>query len=75
MSIVHCFRYESERDTEMLADRSSCKLQERGGKCVRTLDCRVILVEEVALDQLDRETRFTNATAADHHQLVFSREL
>jgi len=41
----------------------------------RTLNCRIILVDEMALDQLDGEARFTDATASDHHQLIFSQEL
>lgn len=41
----------------------------------RTLDCWIILVDEMALDQLDGEARFTDATTSDHHQLVFSEEL
>jgi hypothetical protein len=40
-----------------------------------TLDCRVVLVYEVALNQLDSQTRLSDSTAADYHQLVFSEEL
>ena len=41
----------------------------------RTFDGRVILVDEMALDQLDRQTRFTDATTADDDELVLSQEL
>ena len=41
----------------------------------RTLNGRVIFVDEMRLDQLDCEARLADATTADHHQLVFSREL
>lgn len=44
-------------------------------KTGRTFDCRVVLVDEVALDELDGQTRFTDTTTADHHQLVLSQEL
>lgn len=40
-----------------------------------TLDGRVVLVDEVALDQLDRQTRLSDSTAADYYQLVFSEKL
>lgn len=42
---------------------------------MRTLNCRVILVNEVGLDQLDREARLADTTSADYHQLVFSSKL
>jgi hypothetical protein len=42
---------------------------------VLTLDGRVVLVYEVALDQLDSQTRLSDSTAADYHQLVFSEKL
>lgn len=35
----------------------------------------IILVDEVALDQLDGQARLSHTTAADHDQLVFSEEL
>lgn len=40
-----------------------------------TLDGRIILVDEMALNQLDRKTRFTDTTSTNDHQLVFSQEL
>ena len=40
-----------------------------------TFDGRVILVYEVALDELDGQTRLSHTTAAYHHQLVLSKEL
>ena len=42
---------------------------------MRTLNCRVILVDKVGLDELDREARLADATAADHDQLVVSGKL
>jgi hypothetical protein len=47
----------------------------RGGSEKLTLDGRVILVYEVALDQLDSQTRLSDSTAADYHELVFSEKL
>jgi hypothetical protein len=40
-----------------------------------TLNGRVVLVYEVALDQLDGQTRLSDSTAADYHQLVLAEEL
>jgi hypothetical protein len=40
-----------------------------------TLNGRVVLVYEVALDQLDGQTRLSDTTAADYHQLVLAEEL
>ena len=42
---------------------------------MRTLNSRVVFVDEMALDQLDGETRLADTTTADHDQLVFSRKL
>jgi hypothetical protein len=42
---------------------------------VLTLDGRIVLVYEVALDQLDSQTRLSDSTAADNYQLVFSEKL
>lgn len=44
-------------------------------KLVRTLNCRIIFVDEMALDELDGKARFTDATASNHDQLVLSQEL
>lgn len=41
----------------------------------RTFNCRIILIDEVALDQLDGQARFTDTTAADNYQLILSQEL
>lgn len=67
--MTHCLRYES-------ADGASVRARLLGGAAGgRTFNGRVILVDEVALDQLDGQAGFTHASAADHHQLVFSEEL
>lgn len=39
---------------------------------LRTLNRWVILVDEMALDQLDSEAGFSYTTAADHYQFVLS---
>lgn len=44
-------------------------------KTGRTFDCRVVLVDEMALDELDGQTRFTDTTTTNHDQLVLSQEL
>lgn len=41
----------------------------------RTFNCRIILVDKVALDQLDGQARFTDTTTADNYQLILSQEL
>lgn len=41
----------------------------------RTFNCRVVFVDEMTLDQLDGQARFTDTTAADHNQLIFSEKL
>lgn len=40
-----------------------------------TLDGRIILVNEVALDELDGQARLADTTTADDNQLVFAQEL
>lgn len=40
-----------------------------------TFNRRVIFVNEVALDQLNRQARLSDTTTTDNHQLVFSEEL
>ena len=42
---------------------------------VRTFDCGVILVDEVALDELDREARLADTSSSDNNELVFPEEL
>ena len=40
-----------------------------------TLNRWVVLINKVALDQLDGQTRLSNSTTTDDHQLVFSEKL
>lgn len=40
-----------------------------------TLDCWVVFIDEMTLNQLNRETRFTDTTSADNHQFVLSQKL
>jgi hypothetical protein len=42
---------------------------------VGVFDCRVILVDEVALDQLDGQAGLADTTTADNDELVLSQEL
>lgn len=42
---------------------------------MRTFDRGVIFIDEMALDQLDRQTRLAHATAPDDDQLVFPEKL
>lgn len=42
---------------------------------VRTFDCRVIFIDEVALDELDCEARLAHTSSADDDELVFPEEL
>lgn len=47
----------------------------RGRRGRLTFNRRVILVDKVALDQLDGQTRLSDTTATDYDQLVFSEKL
>lgn len=42
---------------------------------VRTFDCRVIFIDEVALDELDCEARLAHTSSTDDDELVFPEEL
>lgn len=42
---------------------------------MRTFDCRVVFINEVALDELDCEAALSYSTTSYHHQLVFPEEL
>jgi hypothetical protein len=42
---------------------------------MRTFDCRVVFVHEMALDELDCETALSHSTTAHYHQFVFPEEL
>ena len=42
---------------------------------LRTFDGRVVLVDEVALDELDGQATLTNTTATNNYKLVFPEEL
>jgi len=47
-----------------------------GGRRVRcTFDCRIILVHEMTLYELYRQTRLPNSAIANNDQFVFSHEL
>ena len=41
----------------------------------QTLYCRIVLVDEVALDQLDGQAGFTDTSATDDDELVLSQKL
>ncbi len=55
------------------------ELVERGtggdGPELRTFNCRVVLVDEVALDQLDGQAGFTHTTSTNNDQFILSEEL
>ena len=57
----------------MLAQRQQKNEMQR--KVQRTLDCRVIFVDEMALDQLDGEARLADTTTANDDELVFPQKL
>ena len=42
---------------------------------MRTFDCRVVFVDEMALDELDCETTLSHSTTTYYHQLIFPEEL
>jgi len=42
---------------------------------LRTFDGRVIFVDEMALDELDRQTTLSHSTTTNYHELVFPEEL
>lgn len=45
------------------------------GVCAHTFDGRIVLVNEMRLDELDGQTRLSYTSAADDYQLVFPEEL
>lgn len=59
-----------------VCDKGSIDAANRDGIGVRhTLDCWVVFIDEMTLDQLNRKTRFTDTTSADNHQFVLSQKL
>jgi hypothetical protein len=38
----------------------------------RTLDCRIVFIDEMTLNQLDCEARLSDTATTDNHQLVLS---
>ena len=40
-----------------------------------TFNCGIVLVDKVALDELDSQARLADSTSAYHHQLVLAKEL
>ena len=59
-------KYDRERSDSMQSDGA------RGGYVRLTFNCRIVLVHEVALDQLDRQARLSDTTTTDNHQLILS---
>jgi hypothetical protein len=69
--MTHCLRYESVGSRQpgfVLCSRRTIF-------CALTFNRRVVLVDEVALDELDGQARLSHTTAAYYHQLVFSEKL
>lgn len=59
-----------------VCDNGSIDAASRDGTGVRhTLDCWIVFIDEMTLDQLNRKTRFTDTTSADNHQFVLSQKL
>lgn len=59
-----------------VCDKGSIDTANRDGIGVRrTLDCWVVFIDEMTLNQLNRKTRFTDTTSADNHQFVLSQKL
>ncbi len=53
-----------------------CVLRRAGPAGVlRTFNGRVVLVYEVALDELDGQTTLSDTTTTDYHELIFPEEL
>lgn len=69
-SITHCLRYESVHK-----EIRWTRWTDKASDWQHTLNRWVVLVDEMALDQLNRETRFSDTTSTNDHQLVFSQEL
>lgn len=69
--MTHCLRYESAREGQHGGgDKPNAAATGR-----LTLDGRVVLVDEMGLDELDGQARLSYASAADYDQLVLSEEL
>lgn len=63
---------------EIDGERALCLLWEGDNVAiafVRTFDCRVIFINEVALDELDCEARLAHTSSTDDDELVFPKEL
>lgn len=70
--MTHCLRYESiscQPRSQHLAPRTIARSTD-----VLTLDRRIVLIDEMALDKLYGQTRLSDATATDDNELVLSQE-
>lgn len=66
---------ESSKGRVCTRSATAAKTAVGGKQDTLTFDRGIILVDEVALDQLDGQTRFTNTTTTDNNELVLSQEL
>ena len=69
-SIMHCLRYESKGS--VIRNRAEGPVPYKN---VHTFDSWIIFVDEMALDELDREARFPNTTPSDNNQFIFTEKL
>lgn len=42
---------------------------------MRTFNCRIVFINEVTLDKLNGQARFSDTTAADDDELILAQEL
>lgn len=74
----HCFRYESitrGRRTRQRRASGEGGDDEASGWRRRTFNRGIIFIDEVALDQLDRQARFTHAASTDDDEFILSQKL
>lgn len=74
--MTHCLRYESASPLRSANAHATLQLIARIVIPAQlTLDGRIILVDEVALDQLYSQARLSHATASYHYELILSKKL
>lgn len=51
---------------------TSCRNKTVSQLCVSYLDCWIIFINEVVLDELDGESALPDTSCPDHHKFIFS---
>lgn len=59
----------------LVADGVMGSRREGRGRVSHTFNRRIIFVDKVALDQLDRQTRLSDTTTTDNNELILAQKL